>query len=274
MSRRREMPPTEEKRFAVFDIDGTVARDSLFTAILDAFRERGLITDQNWSPVEESYRAWQRRTASYDAYLKTCIELLYDSFLPGLSVEKYESVVAEVLDERQDLIYTYPRDLITWLGNNNYFILGLSGSPQQAINHFCAAHNFDDWMGSVYLEEDGHFTGQCKRVAHDKKLYLEELIDRHSLSLEGSVAVGDTPSDIAMLEVVEHPVCFNPSRQLQVEAYRRDWPLVIERKDVVYLQMPFEQSEALQVLPVDWYLDDNLACPKISQQSSRKSQGS
>ena len=37
-----------------------------------------------------------------------------------------------------------------------------------------------------------------------------------------------------MLELVERPICFNPSRELYKAAKRLGWKVVVERKDVVY----------------------------------------
>ncbi|MCA9348552.1 HAD-IB family hydrolase, partial [Candidatus Saccharibacteria bacterium] len=68
--------------------------------------------------------------------------------------------------------------------------------------------------------------------------YLTKLIDKHGLSTEKSLAVGDTKSDIKMLEMVEQPICFNPSQELYDEARKRGWKIVIERKDVIYELTP------------------------------------
>ena len=38
---------------------------------------------------------------------------------------------------------------------------------------------------------------------------LRELVQKYNVSWEGSVAVGDSPSDVAMLELVEQPISYN-----------------------------------------------------------------
>ncbi len=61
------------------------------------------------------------------------------------------------------------------------------------------------------------------------------------MSLEGFVGVGDTLSDMGFLERVSTPIAFNPNRALFEAALRRRWPLVVERKDVIYnLSVPLE----------------------------------
>ena len=54
------------------------------------------------------------------------------------------------------------------------------------------------------------------------------------VSLEGSVGMGDTLSDVGFLELVGIPIAFNPNRDLFDVARERGWPIVVERKDVIY----------------------------------------
>ena len=61
------------------------------------------------------------------------------------------------------------------------------------------------------------------------------------MDLEGYVGMGDTLSDVGFLEMVSTPVAFNPNRDLLDVARERDWPIVVERKDVIYnLQTPLK----------------------------------
>jgi phosphoserine phosphatase len=48
------------------------------------------------------------------------------------------------------------------------------------------------------------------------------------------LAVGDTESDIPLLELVTFPICFNPNENLYNHARRMKWEVVVERKDVIY----------------------------------------
>jgi phosphoserine phosphatase len=59
-------------------------------------------------------------------------------------------------------------------------------------------------------------------------------MDKHGVSREGSIAIGDSGSDIAMLELVERPIAFNPTKGLFEHAKANNWEIVIERKNVVY----------------------------------------
>ena len=41
-----------------------------------------------------------------------------------------------------------------------------------------------------------------------------------------------------MLDIVEHPVAFNPDKGLYEAAVSHHWPIVVERKNVVYELKP------------------------------------
>ena len=70
--------------------------------------------------------------------------------------------------------------------------------------------------------------------SEDKKKALLHLVEKHGFSLKGSVGVGDTESDIGIFELVEEPICFNPTANLVKVARQRNWKIVVERKDAIY----------------------------------------
>jgi len=68
----------------------------------------------------------------------------------------------------------------------------------------------------------------------NKSNILHRVIEQENLTMEDSVAVGDTASDISVLEMVHNPICFNPNNELYKRAKASKWEVVVERKDVVY----------------------------------------
>jgi len=53
------------------------------------------------------------------------------------------------------------------------------------------------------------------------------------LSLDNSFGLGDTESDIDFLEEVSFPICVNPNFLLLERARDRNWPIVVERKNLI-----------------------------------------
>ena len=84
--------------------------------------------------------------------------------------------------------------------------------------------------------EKVRFTGNTlyEDIIFRKDEVLKRAVEHNDLTLKGSIGVGDTESDISFLELVENPIAFNPSSALYRTATRRNWDVVVERKDVIY----------------------------------------
>jgi phosphoserine phosphatase len=104
---------------------------------------------------------------------------------------------------------------------------------------------FDRAFGTVLARDhQGRYTGELlSNPFANKRRVLEEFLADNRMGLKGSVGVGDTISDAGFLERVETPIAFNLNHALFEVALKRRWPLVVERKDVVYnLSVPLKDS--------------------------------
>ena len=234
-------------RFAVFDIDGTVVRTGLFFSIIHEMIARSMVSRPDQLKLEKAHKNWLQRktTFSFDAYTATAVKI-FRKDLANLKVSAYNSVIRAVINRSVNHVYTYPIQLIKQLKAKGYLILAISGSEKKVVASFCKKHNFDDWIGMDYHSDGLYFTGATTDVVDQKEVHLKSLIERHDLSLKESVAVGDTASDISMLKMVEQPICFNPSKQLKEYAQKTGWPIVIERKNVIYKLQPSGKSFILK----------------------------
>ena len=61
---------------------------------------------------------------------------------------------------------------------------------------------------------------------------MAQLVNKYHARQTGSIAVGDSEGDIEMLEAVESPIAFNPSKKLFHHAQTHGWKVVIERKNM------------------------------------------
>ena len=224
-----------QRPFAVFDIDGTVARTSLFLATVHEMMRRGLIGKDDSEKIHGALDAWLHREhdEAFIEYERLCVEVLYKE-LQNIKVSAYDSILDQVMERFAQRTYTYTTKLIAQLKADDYMILAVSGSEQKAVARFCKLHGFDDWIGVDFHKDGFYFTGSSTDVVHSKHEHLQQLIDKHSLSRHDSVGVGDTASDIEMLKMVSEPICFNPNKMLFQHAKAANWRVVVERKDVIY----------------------------------------
>ncbi len=223
------------RKFAVFDIDGTLIRWQLYHAVVDKLASGGYLGEDAKDKLHQARMIWKNREhseafADYEAVLID----VFESALTTLEPKQFDDMVDDVIGQYKDQVYTYTRNLLHELKSKGYFLLAISGSHQELVEKLAKYYGFDDWSGSKY-ERGENFSGEKFIASHNKKSLLTQMIEDHNLSLDGSYAVGDSTSDAEMLEMVENPIAFNPNQSLLDIAKSKSWPIVIERKNVTYL---------------------------------------
>jgi len=236
------------KKFAVFDIDGTLIRWQLYHAIVNRLAAKGKISKEAYEKIRETRMVWKKREydTSFGDYELALVQQ-WAAESKKLTYDQYLETVDEVVDEYIDQAYTYTRDLIKELRDKGYFLLSISGSPKEAVARVAKHYGFDDFVAAEFLlDKNKHFAGKGFSPVFDKAKALRKLVAKHDLDFAGSVAIGDTASDIAILELVENPIAFNPEKKLFEAAKKSGWPIVIERKNMVYELKPQGKSYQLQ----------------------------
>lgn len=227
----------KQRKFAVFDIDGTVFRSHLYwEVVLGLARQDKLHPSLNKKTLE-LFENWKKRAYkdSFEIFDKQTVEAI-DSLLGELSPVEYDKALAEVLPPLLDQTYLYTRKMIKHLRKEGYFLIALSGSRIEEVTMFAKHHGFDDWIGQNYERtKDGkRYTGNTTKTYKDKHLILENFVKKHDLTYNDSWGFGDTMGDAEMLAVVDNPVAFNPNQTLLEHAKKQSWKVVVERKNVIY----------------------------------------
>jgi len=222
------------KKFAVFDIDGTLIRWQLYHAVANELLKQGTNTHL-YNDIRVARMKWKQREhhLSFRDYEHALIAA-YETTLEDLSTTDFDRAAKAVVNEYKDQVYAYTRDKISELKSQGYTLLAISGSQIELVQAIANYYGFDDCLGTVYKRAGNRFTGEKIIGSADKKNALLQLVKKYDLSLSGSVAVGDSESDIPMLELVEQPIVFNPTRKLFEHAQSAGWQVVIERKNMCY----------------------------------------
>ena len=243
-------------KIAVFDIDGTIYREAMSFAVVEA-----LITKFDF-PEEEQLLAAARHTyksrgstEAYWVYNKTMLEIC-KRVIRRTTPLQLEETIADLLRHKQAYCYAYTLQLLQQYKAEGRVLIAISGSIANIVEPFARSIGFEYVVASGLAIEGGTFTGE--RVAetkHAKDQILRNLVVKHGLSLDDSIGVGDTHRDIAMLDVTEHAIAFNPNAALYAEAQKRGWDIVLERKNMIYELTPGDSGYVVrQARPI---FDDN-----------------
>ncbi len=221
---------------AFFDIDGTVFRSSLLIELVDRLLDAGVFPKASREEFSELKRQWQDREGRYEDYIDAVVKV-FRRDLKGVFYGDLADIGREVVAEGGKRVYRYTRDLIKELKRDGYYLVAISQSPKTILDDFCRQYGFDKVYGRIYeLGPQDRFTGEVtdEHLIANKANIIARVFENPELTRDGSVGVGDTEGDIPLLEAVKRPICFNPNRLLFEHAKRRGWPLVVERKDVIY----------------------------------------
>lgn len=221
--------------FAVFDIDGTLIRWQLYHAVVNRLAKAELLGNDAKAQLKQAMMVWKRRESpdAFKTYQKLLVNV-YEESLPNINAAIFDKIVTSVIDEYKDQTYTYTKQLIGELRDKGHKLFIISGSHIELIEQLGKYYGFDDWIGTKYERNHTNFTGKISINSLDKKKSLETLLKRNNVTSSGSIGIGDTKSDIPILQAVEMPIAFNPNKILLEEAVKNGWKIVIERKDVIY----------------------------------------
>lgn len=221
------------KPIAILDIDGTIFRLSLTIELFKHLVRKKIFEKSVMDEVVKFEQRWLNRQGHYQDYVQEVIAAYYKGII-GKRKKDIVAVSKEVVKEQKYRTYRYTRKLFEKL-RHRYFTIGISGSPLEVVLEYNKFLKFDKIYGTeIGIDEQGRYTGT---ILHEPPRYKKELIVRyvqnHNLSLRNSIGVGDTESDIGFLELVCHPIAFNPNTVLAKFARKHGWKIVIERKDLI-----------------------------------------
>ncbi|MEK7567756.1 MAG: HAD-IB family hydrolase [Patescibacteria group bacterium] len=226
----------KKKKVAIFDVDGTIFRGSLLIELVEVLIERGIFKVEARRLYQDEKFRWLDRKGDYENYINAVVASFMKN-LKGVTYGDFKDAADTVVARYHDRTYRYTRDLVIELRRKGYYLLAVSHSPKGIVDSFCKRLGFNKIYGMFYeLGPSDRFTGTVSdaHLIHNKGTILRRAILKENLTLSGSVGVGDTEGDIAFLELVDKPICFNPNKKLFTYAKRLGWKVVVERKDVIY----------------------------------------
>ncbi len=236
----------EQKPIAVFDLDGTFVRSSLLIELVRGLVREGVFPPLAERELEAAYRAWRERQGTYKDYLMKVVEVFYRR-IRGRQVYDVEEVGRIVATEQREQVYVYTRGLVQRL-RDGHSLVAITGSPDVIARPFAEAWGFQRVYPSNLVARDGVYTGErdppmdaSVDISEFKRSLLRDAVRRLGVTLAESVGVGDTESDIPLLEMVESPIAFNPNLHLARVARAKGWEMVYERKDAIIHLRPEEQ---------------------------------
>jgi HAD superfamily hydrolase (TIGR01490 family) len=217
-----------KKKIAVFDIDGTLTSAHLGVEFLKEMATLGAICGINRSLFLKQYDEWAHskdRTAYYDTHFDD----YYTSRLVGVKKEVFEEAARKVA------ISTFPhfyKQIVAELKNiqaTGRYMMVVSKSPEQAVAEIAKLLGVDEhWGWRFNFDDSGRYVDQFtySKGESDKAYIIQQVVIVHDLTLEDSIAYGDSNGDISMLKFVQNPTAVNPEPKLLAVAKANSWRII------------------------------------------------
>ncbi len=220
---------------AIFDIDGTIFRKNLHFELINQLVLMGVFPENVRKQLTGLYSRWLEHEGTYGQYREALVKL-YAENIAGVTVETVKIASKRMIDFHKKRTYIFAERLIKHLKEKGYYIIAVSGSPNEAVQEYNRVHlHFNEVFGTIYEVSNGKYTGkEGATPVLDKKSFVEEFMQVRGFDKKDSYGIGDTESDAGFLELVENPIAFNPDSNLKSIAEVKNWKIKVERKDVVY----------------------------------------
>jgi HAD superfamily hydrolase (TIGR01490 family) len=230
------METSEKTKAAIFDIDGTIFRKNLHFELINELSWLRIFPPHVRKTLVDIYSKWLTHTGTYEDYRIALIDL-YSRFIRGCTPEDVTRASDGIVPFRVRQTYIFAEQLMRKFREEGYLLFAISGSPIEVVEAYNRDYlHFDKVIGSIYeVGEDGRYTGIASyEPSRDKGEAARKLFEEYHLTFENSYGVGDTESDVKFLNLVEHPIAFNPNENLKKVAEEKNWRIVVEKKDVIY----------------------------------------
>ena len=169
---------------AFFDIDGTIARESLMIEHFKRLIKYEILDESIWvDNVKQLYMEYVNRYGAYDAYIEALSEK-YRSDLKGFDVRYNKFIAEQSIRKVFERVYVFSRNQLEFHRSNGHLIFFISGSPDFLVKEMAEKYNVTEFRATKYLyDEYGKFTGEIVPMWHSegKDKVCNEIIEKYDV---------------------------------------------------------------------------------------------
>jgi putative phosphoserine phosphatase/1-acylglycerol-3-phosphate O-acyltransferase len=236
-------------RAAFFDLDRTLLGDSSGIMIMDAMRDRGLVSDRDVALADVGRRFFKVVGETWIGMQVTKRSL---GRIAGWSRQDLREAAARSIEKLDAAVYTEARDLIERHKSQGHLVVIATSTGRDMVEALADRLGVDRLIATDYEEdEQGIFTGNLIGKwlwGPDKAEAVQKFADEEQVSLDDSYAYSDSYFDRHLLEMVGHPRAVNPDAMLRAYAVRKGWPVLGFKNREGPPQISFEPMDLLRPL--------------------------
>ena len=222
------------KKIALFDLDRTIYNTHSFFELAEYVIKKGRIKKETWNDIQNLHKEYK---LGHITYSDTANKLLV-TFAKNLDGQNYNDLYNDVYDyftKNKHNFYPYFEKILPEL-HKDYDVFIITSNAQHVAKATVDLFGLEGFIASEFEVINGDFTGKVTKSLATGKSIVIDLLEKYGK--HGSIACGDSENDVGMLELVEHPVCINPTDELNEIASRNGWNVVSpENAERYFLQL-------------------------------------
>lgn len=241
------------KPIAAFDLDGVVFRGNLVSRLCEELCRQGFFTGLMAANMIELFVKRDRRQMPFRDFEKQLVQLMLVA-LRGKSQDRVQKIANRIVSEAQEKGFKFTSSLLSLL-RRTHDCIAVTGGLRETAEGLAEYHGFEACYSTLLgIDDQGLYTGKIVSTPiQNKAESIKKRLKTSSSHLERSIAIGDSISDYPLLDEVEKPLAFNPDHTLLQKAEEKRWPVIIERKDVIYIMqcgtcLPYHFRNAIKAV--------------------------
>ena len=215
------------RRAAFFDLDRTLLGDSSGIMIMDAMREKGLISDRDLALADIGRRFFK---VVGETWLGMQVTKRSLSRFAGWSRQDMRDAAERSVDKLDAAVYAEARELIARHQRDDDLVVIATSTGRDIVEPLADRLGVDRLIATEYEEDaEGIFTGNLVGKwlwGPDKADAVKAFAEREGIDLDESYAYSDSYFDRHLLEIVGYPRVVNPDAMMRAYAVRKGWPVL------------------------------------------------
>lgn len=215
------------KRAAFFDLDRTLLGDSSGILIMEALRDRGLISDRDLALADVGRRFFK---IVGETWLGMQITKRSLSRFAGWSRQDMRDAAERSVEKLDAAVYAEARALIERHKRDGHLVVIATSTGRDIVEPLADRLGVDRLIATEYEEDkEGVYTGNMVGKwlwGPDKAEAVRAFAEREGIDLDESFAYTDSYYDRHLLEMVGYPRVVNPDALMRAYAVRKGWPVL------------------------------------------------
>lgn len=215
-----------ERMLVLSDIDGTVTKNpAIMVRMVEVHAQNGTMLPGHIQRVREHFARFSEGNLSYEDFAEELL-IRYAAGLNGIHLQTILSEVRDNINNGTIPLFTNISSLLHTLQTDHdlYFV---TASPQFIAQAVAERFPPANYLSTLFEVDSGFLTGKVQSSLarrETKQAAIAEVVARYPKA--GSVALGDTMGDIAILEAAQTSICVNPEEELRRLAQERSYTIL------------------------------------------------